>query len=414
MAQLRAASLMTFQAAQAAWSDRQSIMPWVTPVLFVTYSSSSIWEGEQSDTYRKLQGILSDFSAERKGIKSSNSWSPAKANKDPMRKGWYKLVLLYQRNRIQEPFNCSLHVPVQAACAEYTREDMKREFGHTLALHRRGDAPRRLNVGYWVCALWLLSRHRRGDVFPYVWYIEDDVYLPRPWPKYFRKYDSLYSEVDLLTPQNTYNLKKLVEATQGLGLAEHQRRSNAAFNTSNKGWMRHKLDGPSMEFAIARGLPHPPTQLSIPAPTLAERLPVKDDDLYSKVPLYAWRFGKRLVRELVGALTRGARAHEEIFVPTACRARLHDPPCVMKTFEPDDVGIPCGTNQQDGWFRANYPDFRERLQMNLTEYQSYAKLLQVPGGVKLLPSEPQRMYHPVKGQLTKPQNVLTLREAGGV
>ena len=43
-------------------------MPWVTPVLFVTYSSSSIWDGETSDTYRKLQGILADFSTERKRV----------------------------------------------------------------------------------------------------------------------------------------------------------------------------------------------------------------------------------------------------------------------------------------------------------------------------------------------------------
>jgi len=31
-----------------------------------------------------------------------------------------------------------------------------------------------------------------------------------------------------------------------------------------------------------------------------------------------------------------------------------------------------------------------------------------------LPVEPQRIYHPIKGQLLQTQNSLTLREAGGV
>ncbi|KAL1514430.1 hypothetical protein AB1Y20_003529 [Prymnesium parvum] len=383
-------------------APRQAIAPRVTPVLFVTYSSSSLWEGESSETYRKLQGIIADLSADRRS---------AKARHAP---NWYKLVVLYQRNRPHEQFNCSRHVPELAACAEYTREDMKREFGHTLALHRRGDAPRRLNVGFWVCALWMLERSRAGSTFPHVWYIEDDVYLPRPWPAYFRRYDARHAAIDLLTPQRPYFLKALLEATGGTQLREEQRAANAAYNTSNRGWERHQLDGPAVEFAIARGRPTPPTQLSIPTPTLAAKLPVNDDALYAKVPLYAWRLGRRLVRELVLALERGARAHEEIFVPTACQARLREPPCAWETFEPDDVGIPCGTNQQDSWFRANYPAFRSRLAWNLTQYQDFIGRLQRPGGVKLLPTSPQRMYHPVKGQLTRPQNALTLREAGGV
>jgi hypothetical protein len=57
-----------------------------------------------------------------------------------------------------------------------------------------------------------------------------------------------------------------------------------------------------------------------------------------------------------------------------------------------------------------YPDFVARLTMNLSQYQEYVGRLQLPGGVKFLPAEPQRMYHPVKGQLTKPQNAMTLRE----
>ena len=145
-----------------------------------------------------------------------------------------------------------------------------------------------------------------------------------------------------------------------------------------KGWARHKLDGPAMEFNIARGWRMPPTQLSIPAPTLTERLPVRDDAMFAKVPLYAWRLSGRLIRELTDALGRGARAHEEIFVPTTCQVRLRGPPCAWKAFEAVDVGIPCGSNQQDAWYFANHVDSRSRLTMNLTGFQAYVARLQLP------------------------------------
>jgi|Transcript_49770 hypothetical protein len=385
------------------------IGPSERPVLFVTYASSELHELRESDTYRKLQGILSDL--------SQKQWK-ARAR--------YRLVLLYQRNKVREPFNCTVHVPIGAHCAEYTREDMKREFGHTLALHRRGDAPRRLNVGFWVCALWLLDQHRAGASFPYVWFIEDDVYLPQPWPRFFRKYDREYSSVDLLTAQVPYFMKEMVQGSSSasdLAVGERSTRDNLLRVTSfgvrsdDLGWARHKLDGPAIEFDIARGRPRPPTQLSVPEPTLTDRLPVKDDALFAKVPLYAWRLRGRLVRELVAALGRGAVAHEEIFVPTTCQVSLRAPGCSWGAFEAKDVGIPCGTSPQDAWYNAHDPEFHDRLEamsMNRTQFQAYLSRLQMPKGVKLLPSEPQRMYHPVKGQLTKPQTVLTLREAGGV
>ena len=35
-----------------------------------------------------------------------------------------------------------------------------------------------------------------------------------------------------------------------------------------------------------------------------------------------------------------------------------------------------------------------------TDFQAFLGRLQQPGGYRLLPAAPQRLYHPVKGQLT--------------
>ena len=59
-----------------------------SPVLYVTYSASALHE--RSGTRRKLESIAADFAA-----------SPSA----------YRLVLLYQRDAVREPFNCSLHAP---------------------------------------------------------------------------------------------------------------------------------------------------------------------------------------------------------------------------------------------------------------------------------------------------------------
>ena len=125
-----------------------------------------------------------------------------------------------------------------------------------------------------------------------------------------------------------------------------------------------------------------------------------DETLYAKVPLYAWRMRGRLATQVARALIRGAKAHEEFFVPTVCRAVLRDPPCRWATFAAADVGVPCGSNVQDAWYRANRPSFRARLAHNLTDFQAFLGRLQQPGGYQLLPAAPQRLYHPVKGQLT--------------
>jgi len=109
-----------------------------------------------------------------------------------------------------------------------------------------------------------------------------------------------------------------------------------------------------------------PTQLSIPHPTLARRLPVRDEAHYAKAPLYVWRMSGRLVTEVADALVRGARAHEEFLVPTVCQARLVTPPCEWRTFVPDDVGVPGGANMQDSWYMGNRPEFRAQVRHNLT------------------------------------------------
>ena len=358
----------------------------------MTYAASALHE--RKGTHRKLESIAADFAA-----------SPSA----------YRLVLLYQRNAVREPFNCSLHAPARAECAEVSRSDMKRAIGHELALHRRGDAPRRLNVGFWVCAIWLVEQERAGRRFPFVWYLEDDVYLPGSWSSFMQRYDATGSaafEDDLLAPQIPYRLAD-----------QHQRRWDGVAEVE-RGWKRPQSSTAAHDLAIVQRRPGATaTQLSIPIPTLAEKLPVRDErlpcplhhsrltptiareqvtdeTLYAKVPLYAWRMRGRLATEVARALIRGAKAHEEFFVPTVCRAVLRDPPCRWATFAAADVGVPCGSNVQDAWYRANRPSFRARLAHNLTDFQAFLGRLQQPGGYRLLPAAPQRLYHPIKGQLS--------------
>lgn len=171
-------------------------------------------------------------------------------------------------------------------------------------------------------------------------------------------------------------------------------------------------------------------------------MPVRDEAHYAKAPLYMWRMSGRLVAEVADALVRGARAHEEFLVPTVCQAKLAAPPCEWRTFEPDDVGVPGGANTQDSWYMGNRPEFRARFRHNLTGmhptprpllakqasthnllahnasgFQAFVDALQQPGGSQLLPESPQRIYHPVKGQLGGQTNTgvtFSRREAGGV
>ena len=368
-----------------------------SPVLYVTYAASALHE--RSGTHRKLESISADFAA-----------SPSA----------YRLVLLYQRNAVREPFNCSLHAPARAECAEVSRSDMKRAIGHELALHRRGDAPRRLNVGFWVCAIWLVEQERARRRFPFVWYLEDDVYLPGSWSSFMRRYDTANASVDLLVVQAPY----LVEVAANRG-------DEKAF--SDGGWARPKLGTLTPELAILRGTQASsftasgragaptgaePTQLSIPTPTLKKKLPVLRDADYAKAPLYVWRMRRRLVTEVARALLRGARAHEEFFVPTVCNVMLRDPPCRWAPFDVADVGVPCGSNLQDAWYQANRPELLPRTRAagvaNLTDFRGFVSDLQQPGGYKLLPAAPPRLHHPVKGQLRGTQNALTIRENGGV
>ena len=94
------------------------------------------------------------------------------------------------------------------------------------------------------------------------------------------------------------------------------------------------------------------------------------------------------------------------------------PPCVWRTFDDEDIGIPCGANARDAWYQANLSPWNRRSgaqRGNLTQFQRFVTDLQKPGGFELLPQTPQRLHHPVKGQLSGVVlNALTLREAGGV
>ena len=322
-------------------------------MLYVTYSASNLQLRSGSATYRKLKQIVADFAGGPRSDDGSGQLAPA-----------YRLELLYQRTYSYEPFNCSLHVPAGAGCGEFTREEMKRAFGHDMALHRPQNMPRRLNVGFWVMALWMMRRESaaRCDRGAFVWYLEDDVYLPGSWSHFLRNYDSDAAQVDLLAAQPPYSLQ-------------------------------------ADDLAVVHGHAQNP-QLSIPRPTLARKLPVADDSLYAKVPLYTWRMRDRLAIEVARSLRRGARAHEEFLVPTVCRVQLQDPPCRWQGMASEDVGVPCGANWQDAWNRAQASGASVEWDRNWTKFHGWMARLQAPGGTKMLAKTPQRMHHPVKGQIS--------------
>jgi hypothetical protein len=380
------------------------------PVLFVTYFGSNMHLGRAAPTFRKVEAIAADF--------EQHAAAPARRHRGGHRPR-YRLHLLYQRtspNRFIEPFNCTLHVPANVRCAEYSRGDTKRAFGHEMALHRRGDKPRRLNIGFWICALWMMDREREGVTLPTVWYLEDDVFLPGSWSRFLGRYDRTRPSTDLLVPQQPYVIHTLAQGRPEDSL-DTRGWSRLALNAS--AGSRVALGGAALELAIARGADTGTvaTQLSIPSSTLEAKLPVKSVEDYAKAPLYVWRMSGRLASAVSRALLRGALAHEEILVPTVCRAELRQPSCEYAMFDADDLGVPCGSNDQDAWYRLTQePAMRARAEpMDLPQFRLFFGKLQVPGeGVGMLPAEPQRLYHPVKGQLMRTQNALTLREAGGV
>ena len=320
-------------------------------VLYVTYSASNLQQRAGSATYRKLKQIVADFgTAEQPPPQPLQLPSPT-----------YRLELLYQRTYSHEPFNCSLHVPAGAGCGEFTRQEIKRAFGNDMALHRPQNAPRRLNIGFWVMALWMMRRQETGrcDRGGFVWYLEDDVYLPGSWSRFLRRYDTTHRSTDLLVAQPPYRLE-------------------------------------ASDLAFVHGTTQSP-QLSIPKPTLGRRLPVTHDKQYAKVPLYTWRMHDRLANAVATALRRGARAHEEFLVPTVCEVTLRAPRCSWEGMALTDVGVPCGANRGDAWNRAR--ELGASAGRNRTEFEDWVQRLQAPGGAKLLPKTPQRIYHPVKGQI---------------
>lgn len=329
-------------------------------VLFVTYAGSNLHKQHDSATWHKLQRIAGDFSSAR-GI-------------------GYQLVLLYQRNAAHEPFRCTLHGTMAALCADYGQDDLAAAFGQQMALRKQKSGPIRRNVGFWVGALWLMQRERGGSRrFPFVWYVEDDVFLPGSWSEFMRHYDMHHSTVDLLTPQHAYGL------------------------TQSWTQQRGRRQGVLSELDVARGLPlavqNADGPLLFPRSTLRTTLPVTDDSQYSKVSLYIARMSGRLVSELAQALARGARSHEEFLLPTACRVLLRNPSCALRMFDEADIGIPCGTSLGDSWERANRKEFTHRHAFNRSSFETFFAGLQAPGGVSALPLRPHRLYHPVKGQM---------------
>ena len=341
--------------------------------------------GRRSGTYRKLEAIVKDFDR-------SGGDAPCAIGVGAASAAAATVFLLYQRHkkeRLLEPFNCTLHAPLGAECFEYTREQMKRTFTHELALHRRGDAPRRLNVGFWVRALARRAGARGAAVSLCV--------VPRGRrPCRARGRPSCGGT----TPPT----RASTSSVQAPYLAEvaANRGDEKAF--SDGGWRGQKLGTLTPELAILRGTQASsftasgragaptgaePTQLSIPTPTLKKKLPVLRDADYAKAPLYVWRMRRRLVSEVARALLRGARAHEEFFVPTVCNVMLRDPPCRWAPFDVADVGVPCGSNLQDAWYQANRPELLPRPRAagvtNLTDFRGFVSDLQQPGGYKGCP-----------------------------
>jgi len=89
-----------------------------------------------------------------------------------------------------------------------------------------------------------------------------------------------------------------------------------------------------------------------------------------------------------------------------CNARLQRPGCRWKMMDTDDLGVPCASNQENAWQRSLRAEFRAppRVGLNRTAFNRMFAQLQRPGGHRLLPGAPQRLYHPVKGQLTSIPN----------
>jgi hypothetical protein len=247
-------------------------------------------------------------------------------------------------------------------------------------------------------------------------YLEEDVFVAGSWSRFLGRYDRTRPSTDLLVPQQPYVIHSLA---QGRTEDSLDTRGWSRLTLNASAGSRGALGGASLELAIARGLNTGtvPTQLSIPSSTLQAKLPVRSVQDYAKAPLYVWRMSGRLASAVSRALLRGAQAHEEILVPTVCRAELRRPPCEYAMFDAADLGVPCGSNDQDAWYRLTQEPAMRALAgpMDLSSFRIFFNKLQVPGqGAKLLPAEPQRLYHPVKGQLMRTQNALTLREAGGV
>jgi len=348
----------------AAGSCRFSPPEQGLPLLFSTYSGSRLDLRDKSSTYRKLVEISDALAVARRA-------GPG-----------YRLELLYQKGGNADHFRCAVHKPPGVEqCYEFSRGDLKRAFGKTLA------SAFRLNIGFWLCALWLMQEEAAGRCHAFVWYAEDDVMLTGPWHEFMQAQDAALPAVDLLAAQEPYLLAP-----------------------PDLPWTS------KTELSIARGdVPLPPDanrQLLYPTSNMHVHLLLANNRSYAKVPLYMWRISGRLSASLARHLARGLRVHEEFLVPTVCLATLTAPPCRMQAVPAPARGVPLGANLEDAWLNAQrsaqpHGDLAVAAN-NRTEFQRLFARLQQGGGASLLPKGRSRLYHPVKGQLGRPKGALGL------
>ena len=259
--------------------------------------------------------------------------------------------------RFGEIVNCSTCTRRRAECAEVSRSDMKRATARARAI--RDSAARAATAQRRLLGVRDLARRAGapGRRFP-VWYLEDDVYLPGSWSAFMQRYDAAGSaaffEDDLLAPQIPYRLAD-----------QHQRRWDGVAEVE-RGWKRDRSrarrrttlrscsDGPEPRRRSSRSR-YPPSPRSCRC--VASGYPARPTTPGSHQPSRARAGDRRDALRPPCRCTPGAcagaspprwrappipaaKAHEEFFVPTVCRAVLHDPPCRWATFAADDMA-PC-------------------------------------------------------------------------
>lgn len=185
-------------------------------LLLVTYRGAGLHLGRASPTFAKLEALAHDFAVRSTAATVGEAvWQLRPRTGADTRPVRYTLQLLYQRTDVADPFSCALHVPVGIGCSEFSRNDTKGAFGHDMALRRQNNAPHRVNIGFWIAALWMMARAKESRPPPaFVWYLEDDVYVPGSVGRFLERYDRVapwFGGVDLLVPQVPYSMVEQVQ-----------------------------------------------------------------------------------------------------------------------------------------------------------------------------------------------------------